>query len=281
MEQIFQLFSYRHTVVTLGYWKHLLGIRSSHLYRSSSQVIRTCLSTRLEITYLKNTSEQRFIKYLINWVFNNCYLNCDHFYNFKVNKCKLERLNCTDPLFMCLRHPASYSTSSPSSFLPLSSAATLRTQLPKSAFTFHPLGTFLGMRSENCWKISISLAPFLCHAPQNPQTKEINSLRGTRLAQPHMLSVTISDSWDIVSLAISGQPPRFHEDRGKRTAFPVRTTFPLLPVLSGKILQKFIHACCPHPPSCLNTLPSIQRTPKCASKKTPQRSSCLNPSVYA
>lgn len=111
-----------------------------------------------------------------------------------------------------------------------------------------------------------------------PKPKKKNCIRGTRAClAPYAVSVTISDTWDIVSLALYSQPPRSHKDRGKRTALPVRTTFPLLPVLWGKTRQKLIHACFPHPPSFLNALPSTQRTPRCARKKTPRRSSCFHP----
>lgn len=111
------VFSYRHTVVTFGYWKRLLRIRLSHLHRSSSQVIGTRLSTRLEIAYLKNTSEQRVIEYLINGVFNNCYLTVIILTISELTNVSL-RDRTVLTLSMCLRYPASCSTNSPSPFRP-------------------------------------------------------------------------------------------------------------------------------------------------------------------
>lgn len=109
------MFSYRRTVVTFGYWKRLLRIRSSHLHRSSSQAVGTRLSTRLEIAYLNNTSEQRVIEHLINGVFNNCYLTV-----IILTMSELTNVSLRDrtvlTLSMCLRYPASCSTNSPSPF---------------------------------------------------------------------------------------------------------------------------------------------------------------------
>lgn len=130
----------------------------------------------------------------------------------------------------------------------------------KDVLTFHPQVIFRGMRSENCWKISISLAPLLAMHGNIPKPKKKFLSGELGLVQPKMLLVplNVTPGTQFHWILIVNLPNSVRKE-GKELPFP--REFCYSPVNS------VLHVWCSplrSPPH--NVLSSAQRTPKRASK---------------